>query len=98
MYWPCLVRPYQGSPSRWKILLSRLTQTIPLPGGGTAWVVGGVASAGAGAVVTGTGEGAGRGAVIGVGAAAVRPTVTRGVIVSMVLAGTPALARSWTAA
>src|SRR5215471_11558628 len=30
---PCLVLPYQWSPSRWKTFVSVLTQTIPLTGG-----------------------------------------------------------------
>src|SRR5262249_7440225 len=33
MNFPCLVLPYQWSPSRWKTFVSVLTQTIPLTGG-----------------------------------------------------------------
>src|SRR5438876_11182102 len=95
MYLPCLVFPYHLSPSRWKTFVSVLTQTMPLtggfsPGGDTALeveeeAVGGAASC----LLAAAGWGAGA-----AGAADLAPTVTRGVIFSIVLAGAPAVDRS----
>src|SRR5450755_3364499 len=31
MYWPCLVLPYQGSPSLWNTLVEVFTHTLPPP-------------------------------------------------------------------
>ena len=36
MYDPCLVLPYQRSPSRWYTFVAVLTHTIPDPAGGAA--------------------------------------------------------------
>src|ERR1700759_1518378 len=88
MNWPFLVLPYQGSPWRWKTLVSRLTHTMP-GDGGTWATTGPEAAVAVGAV-------AGREAGAAAGAAEAAPTVTIGVMVAMVFAGTPARERSCT--
>src|SRR4051812_14691515 len=93
MNWPFLVLPYQMSPWRWKILVSRFTHTMPGDGGTWATIEPGDAGDMAAGRVAGAGRGAGTGAGAGAGAAAAL-TVTIGVMVAMVFAGTPARERS----
>ena len=78
-------------------MVERFTHTIPLTGGtcgvvDTAVVFAFVEAAGAGAAATG----AGLGAALAAGALDPAPTVTIDVILSIVLFGTPAFARSAT--
>src|SRR5258706_14094206 len=98
MNWPFLVLPYQGSPWRWKTLVSRLTHTMP--GDGGTWAVTGAAAAEGAVAGRGAGAGAGAGAAAGAAltgaAAAAGLTVTSGVMVAMVFAETPARERSCT--
>src|SRR5450755_107040 len=41
MYWPCLVLPYQGSPSLWNTLVEVFTHTLPPPPPATCGMVDG---------------------------------------------------------
>src|ERR1700675_2540541 len=97
MYLPCLVFPYHLSPSRWNTFVSVLTQTMPLTGGGPAGSDTRAVEAedfeAADGLLAEADAGAGWEAA---GGAAFAATVTRGLIVSIVLAGTPAFDRSAT--
>src|SRR5436305_13938636 len=104
---PFLVLPYQGSPWRWKILVSGLTQTMPGEGGTCAVIWEGDLPGAAGEAGVGVDRGAGAGAGAGRGcsraaefpeASGALTTVTRGVILVIVPAGTPARERSPTEA
>src|SRR5215472_14524098 len=98
---PCFVFPYQRSPSRWYTFVSVFTHTIPFTGGCCAgWEAdsvlapraGAALAAGCGAGAGSTSRAAGGGGAYAwrAGAAACAPTVTSGVIFSIVLLGTPA--------
>src|SRR5512135_2908703 len=106
MYLPCLVFPYHLSPSRWKTLVSVLTQTIPFAGG-AGWLVAWACEAGAGLLAgcsarlgsAGAGLAAAAGfaaGAMGLEAAGAAPTTTRDWILPIVLLETPAFARSST--
>ena len=105
MYFPFFVLPYQRSPSRWKIFVSVLTQTIPGDGGG--WYCAGVELVdfeaevldGGGALdLAAVFEDAGAPGGTGADDEALRPleTVTRGEILVIVPWETPARERSAT--
>src|ERR1700693_147432 len=96
MYSPCLVFPYHLSPSLWNTLVSVLTQTMPLDGGGPAGAdEDSREEDGCGGPAAGLLAGAGAGAeAAGAAGFALALTVTSGLMVSIVLAGTPAFARS----
>src|ERR1700693_1274193 len=96
MYLPCLVFPYHLSPSLWNTLVSVLTQTMPLDGGGPAGAdEASLEEDGFGGAAAGLLAGAGAGAeAAGAAGFALALTLARGVVVVIVVAGTPAFPRS----
>ena len=96
MYLPFFVFPYQWSPSRWKIFVSVLTQTIPGDGGG--WYCAGAELEALEEDAAGPFDDAGAPGGTGADEDAVRPpdTVTIGEILPMVPCETPARERSAT--